>query len=131
MDNNNQQPSTNPDKPKEEPKIDLTMPNGVYFTNSTILAALSYIGPLIIIPFLVGKDDPFVNFHLRQGTVVFGITLILWVIFNFFLLYWLHRLIEILEFGVLILIIIGIINSLQKKEKVLPLVGKIGQQIKI
>jgi len=131
MDNNNQErPPVTPPTP-EEPKVDLTTPSGIYFTNSTILAALSYLGPLIVIPFLVAKDDPLVNFHIRQGLIVFLITAVMWVIFNFIRIYWLHQIIEILEFGVLILIIIGIIYSLQKKEKELPLVGKFGRQIKI
>ena len=131
MENNNQtNPPTNPTNP-EEPKIDLSTPSGIYFTNSTILAALSYLGPLIVIPYLIAKDNPFVKFHIKQGLVVFLITAIMWVIFNFFRIYWLHQIIEILEFGVLILIIIGIIYSLQKKEQELPLIGKFGQQIKI
>ena len=131
MDNNNQErPPVTPPTP-EEPKVDLTVPNGMYFTNSTILASLSYLGPLVVIPFLMGRENPFVNFHVKQGLVVFVITVILMVMFNLFRIFWLHQIIEILEFGVLILIIIGIIYSLQKKEKELPLVGKFGRQIKI
>lgn len=97
--------------------------------NSTLMGVLSYLGILIIIPFLMAKNKPFVKFHLKQGLVLIVIEIILWVAMKMF---WpIHQLISLLELGVLILIIIGIINVVQRKEKELPLVGSFSKHINI
>ena len=36
-------------------------------TKSKVLACLSYLGILILIPFIAARDDEFVQFHVRQG----------------------------------------------------------------
>jgi len=38
---------------------------------SNLIAILSYFGLLFLIPMLVVKDDPFVQFHAKQGLVLF------------------------------------------------------------
>lgn len=35
-----------------------------------LLAAVSYLGALFIIPVILGEDDEFVAFHVRQGAVM-------------------------------------------------------------
>lgn len=45
------------------------------------LAVLGYLGPLFIIPVKVKRDSMFVQFHGRQGGVLFG----LWFIYTFIL----------------------------------------------
>ncbi len=37
---------------------------------SRLMAAFSYLGVLCFVPLLFGRDDPFVNFHARQGLVI-------------------------------------------------------------
>lgn len=37
---------------------------------SRVMAALSYAGILCFVPLLFGKNDEFVNFHARQGVVL-------------------------------------------------------------
>ena len=44
------------------------------------MACLSYIGPLFLIPLLGRKDSGFAQFHAKQGLVLFGLDIILWVI---------------------------------------------------
>ena len=42
-----------------------------------VLAALSYLWILSIIILLIKKDSPFVQFHAKQGTVIFAATVII------------------------------------------------------
>ena len=37
---------------------------------SRLMAAISYLGILCFVPLLFNRDDPFVNFHARQGMVL-------------------------------------------------------------
>ena len=34
------------------------------------MAVLSYIGPLVIVSYIVANNDPFVKFHIKQGLVL-------------------------------------------------------------
>jgi|SRR3989344_3979678 len=95
-------------------------------SNNVVMAVLSYLGILIIIPFLTdAKKDPFVKFHMKQGLVL----IIIWVIvgiahsmfwripfFSFFAG-------SLLNLGAVVLMVIGIINAAGGKMKELPLVG--------
>lgn len=37
-----------------------------------LMAALSYVGVLVLVPLLVRRDDPFVRWHAQQGLVLLG-----------------------------------------------------------
>ena len=94
---------------------------------NTLMAAISYLGPLVILSYLIAKDDSFVKFHVRQGAVLFGIEIALSVITSMF--WGLFMLGQIVNLGALILSIIGIANAVQNKEKELPLVGHLAVNI--
>ena len=97
--------------------------------NQTLMGVLAYLGPLVIIPFLSAKDDSFVKFHIKQGLVLLVIEIALWLAMSIF---WpLRPIFGILQLGVLVLIIIGIINVVQKKEKNLPIVGSFVNKVNI
>lgn len=89
------------------------------------MGILAYLGILIIIPFLVAKNDQFVKFHLKQGLLLFIIELILWFVGYSYILWQLWPLIELLNLCVLILAIMGIVNVAQGKEKELPFIGSL------
>ncbi len=97
---------------------------GSHQTN-ILMGVLAYLGPLVIVSYLVAKDDHFVKFHIKQGLVVFCIEVLVWILSSMF--YWhvsgMYMLIQLLNLATLILSIIGIVNVVQKKEKELPLVG--------
>lgn len=40
-----------------------------------VMALMSYLGVLVFVPLMMNRDDPFVNFHARQGLIIwiFGI----------------------------------------------------------
>ena len=97
--------------------------------NQKLMGVLAYLGPLVIISFIVEKKDPFVKFHIKQGIVLLVIEIALWVAMNIF---WpLMPIFGLLQLGVLILVIIGIINVTQNKEKNLPVVGSFASMVKI
>ena len=98
-----------------------------------IMAVFAYLWILIIIPFLTdAKDDAFVKYHLKQGLALIIFELIGWVA-GWFLIFipvlgwfimWLWWIAE------LILVIIGIVNVLNGKEKELPFIGHYGANFK-
>ena len=99
------------------------------FSQKSLIAAASYLGPLIVIPFLTNKEDPFTKFHIKQGLVLFIAYLILWVFSGFMFVMW--QIMQLINLGLFILSLIGIVNTLQRKEKELPLVGQFGSKINI
>lgn len=94
-----------------------------------IIAILSYLGILVIIPLLAVKNDEFVKFHTRQGLVLFiaevATTMVAWVP----IIGWIGS--PILYIIWLVLAIIGIMNVLQGEKKELPLIGKFAEKFKI
>jgi len=111
---------------KQIPTIDFT--NGKANKNAA-MAVLSYLGPLIIVSYIVANKDPFVKFHIKQGLVLLVIEVAIWIIGSHIWMLW--PLLYLVNIGVLILAIIGIINAVQSREKLLPLVGKYASYFKI
>lgn len=102
--------------------------------NNKVMAVLSYIGILVLVPIFAAKDSPFARFHANQGLilflaeVIFGVAnMILTVIFAFLgqiaLLWTIVAFLVYIAF--LVLLILGIINAAQGQAKELPLIGKI------
>jgi uncharacterized membrane protein len=102
--------------------------------NNKVMAVLSYIGILVLVPIFAAKDSPFARFHANQGLilflaeVIFGVAnVILTVIFAFLgpiaLLWSIVAFLVYIAF--LVLLILGIINAAQGQAKELPLIGKI------
>lgn len=87
----------------------------------TILAILAYLGPLVIVSYLIDNNDPFVKFHIKQGLVLLTIEAIAWALS---MLFWLFSpFAGIINVATLILAIIGIINVVNNRQKELPVVG--------
>ncbi len=98
--------------------------------NKTLMSVLAYIGPLVLIPFLTSKEDPFVKFHIKQGLVLLVIEIAVMVIGNM-LMWFLYPVIGIINIALLILSIFGIVNAIQGKEKDVPLVGQFSKHVNI
>ena len=97
--------------------------------NRTLMGVLAYLGPLVIVPYVSAKDDPFVKFHIKQGIVLLVIEIVLWLATSMF--YALYSISGLLQLVVLIYAVWGIVNVVQKKEKELPFIGSFAKQIKI
>jgi uncharacterized membrane protein len=93
--------------------------------NTTLMGVLAYLGPLVIVPYLMAKENAFVQFHVKQGFVLFGIELAIYVLsgFVFMSIMILWPILSLLNLGCLVLSIVGIIYVVQKKREPLPLVG--------
>lgn len=95
---------------------------------NTGMAILAYI--IFFIPLLTdSKKDPFVKYHVKQGLVIF-LGWVLVGILGMFLpwgFWWLERL---LDLGLFILMIMGIISASKGEQKPLPVIGKIGEGFK-
>lgn len=97
--------------------------------DNKLIAILSYIGVLCLIPLLLKKDDEFVFFHAKQGLVLFIAEVITTFVAVIPILGWIIAPIAGLIW--FILSIIGIINVLGGDKKELPILGKYADKIKI
>ena len=109
--------------------------------NGKLMALLSYIGILALIPYFAEKENKYVRFHAIQGlnlliinlvvsaasfvvaivaTVLFIIPVIGWILG--FLLYLVIGLVPV---GLFVISILGIVYSLQGNAKELPIVNQI------
>jgi uncharacterized membrane protein len=60
-----------------------TGPTGTVSPNRTIMLVLAYLGPLAVIPLVVEKNDPEVQWHAKHGLVLFVAEIILIVVLMF------------------------------------------------
>lgn len=96
-----------------------------------LMGILCYIGPLVIIPYMTTLDNSFVKYHVKQGIVLFGFEIVIYIIGSMFLFSGFYPIIVLLNLGTLILSIIGIVNVIGKKETPLPLIGQLADKVKI
>ncbi len=103
--------------PPQEPKKEIN-----------VMALISYIGPLCLIPLLTKDQDEFVRFHMKQGFVLFileaAVSIILSVFPPFWAIGW------IFNIAWLILSILGIMNVVKNEKKELPIIGKHANRFK-
>ncbi len=86
-------------------------------SNNVGMAVLSYLGILILIPFLMkAQNDPFVKFHMKQGIVLIVVDIV-------------AMFVPFLGIVSLIFAIIGIMNAINKKQEELPLIGQFSQHV--
>jgi len=99
--------------------------------NRALMGILSYIGILVLIPLLsgAGKKDSFVRFHIKQGLVLLVIIAIIWFLGYTQIPFWI--VFQLINIGVFILSIVGIVNVVNKKEVELPVVGRFAKYFKI
>ena len=93
-------------------------------SQNTLMALLAYI--VFFIPLLTdAKNDEFVKYHVKQGLVVFLIGIAVAVLSPFiWMISWL------LQLGLLVLVVLGIVNALNGKQEPLPVVGGLAEKFK-
>ncbi|TSC70423.1 MAG: hypothetical protein CEO12_357 [Parcubacteria group bacterium Gr01-1014_46] len=97
--------------------------------NNMVMGILSYLGPLVLIPYLTVKDNDFVKFHSRQGLVLFGIEVIVWLLGS--MMYSMWMITNLLNLATLILTVIGIVNVVQGNKKELPVIGGLAKNFNL
>ena len=91
-----------------------------------IYAVLCYIGILIVVPLLVKKDDPYVNWHIKQGIVVLAI-----IIGSLIASAWIERLGNLMFLLILIVDLIAAVQALMGRRWKIPLIGDIANKFNI
>ena len=128
---------------KQETPVSQTPPTsgGQKMDEGKVMGILSYLSILCLIPLFTKKDDDFVYFHAKQGLVLFGFEIVVYVIYRIIvgmligsIVGWgmlsIWSLIFLVDLGLLVLAIMGIINVVQNKKKELPLIGKFARNLK-
>ncbi len=123
-------PPVNTEVVPNEPEKSAVPASDYTFNETTIMAALSYLGPLVLVPFLTKKDNPFIMFHVKQGLVLFGILLVVMFVDNI-TFGMLTPVTMFINLGLLVLSVIGILNALKQKEVAIPLTGRFADKIKL
>lgn len=91
-----------------------------------IFAALCYIGVLVLVPLLMKKDDPYVNWHIKQGLVVLAI-----IIVSLVASAWIERVGNLLFLVTMIVNIIALVQALMGRQWKIPLIGTLATKFKI
>ncbi len=97
--------------------------------DNKVLAVISYLPPLCLVPLLLKKDSPYAKFHGIQGLVL----LIAWIassaIMIIPILGWIAGFVGYV--ACTILTIVGLINSWQGEMKELPWIGKYAKSLNL
>ena len=88
-----------------------------------LMAILSYVGVLSLVPYLAEKDNKWVRYHAIQGVNLFIIEVIFYIIRVIPILGWIVGWLG--SIVTLVISIIGIVNACNGEAKELPIVGKI------
>ena len=86
--------------------------------HNKLLAALSYVSILFLVPLLFAQDDEFAKFHAKQGARLFVCNAIGSILGSVFSIGWVVNLL------LLYLMVVGIRNALNDKWEALPYIGK-------
>lgn len=99
-------------------------------TKEKVLAAVAYIPfpPLFLIPLLAGGNDSFVEFHGKQGLIVFLVWFALWIL-------GLIPIIAIVAYigfvALIVLAIVALVEACLGKRWELPLLGRWAKKLKL
>ncbi len=113
------------------PENNSQLPSGVPMNTAQhrkLMGILSYLGILVVIPLILAKDDPFVKFHIKQGLVLLIVDILAWFVLSSFL-WQLWMLAQLINLGIFILDIMGIVHVIQGKEQELPLIGSLARSL--
>lgn len=94
-------------------------------------AFLSYLWILSVIILLVKKDSPYAHYHAKQGSALFIISIITTFIDAFMPYAVIGFVLWIVQMGVWVLVIVGIINVLNGRKKPLPIIGAMVEDLKL
>ena len=93
--------------------------------DNSFLAAIGYIWILCFIPLFLKRSSKFAQFHAKQGLILFIVEIIGWLVFWIPLIGWL------LFLAILVLAIMGIMNTLQGVWWEMPYLGKYAKRVNL
>lgn len=102
--------------------------------NDKLVAAMAYLGILVVVAFFMERKTQFVRYHLGQGATLFAVEILYGILYQLLAvtvlmvswrLYLIVRIVGYAAFVFPVLSVIGIINVVNGQEKELPVIGKI------
>lgn len=90
-------------------------------SSNKVMAVLSYLGILVLIPLLAAKDSKYARFHVNQGLILVICAVVSFAVSK---IPGLAFIAWILNLAIFILAVIGIINAVKGQAKELPYIGK-------
>lgn len=97
--------------------------------NSKVMSILAYLGPLVIVAYILAAKDPLAKFHIKQGLVLLIVWLAIWVLT--YIVPFFAPVAMLIQLGIVVLSVLGIINVVNNKEAELPVVGKFAHIINL
>lgn len=92
--------------------------------NDKLFGAMAYIWILFLIPLLLKNNNQLVQFHAKQGMLLFICWLIGWLFF------WLPFVGALLYLAIILISALGIIAVIQGRYWEIPVIGRYAQKIK-
>ncbi|MBU1037185.1 hypothetical protein KKF32_04085 [Patescibacteria group bacterium] len=90
-----------------------------------IIASISYLWILCLIPLFLKRSSKFAQFHAKQGLILFIVEIVGWLVFWIPIIGWL------LGLAILVIAILGIVNAWQGNYWEMPILGKYAQKINL
>lgn len=90
-----------------------------------VMAFLSYLGILFLIPLLAKKDSPYCQYHAKQGLVLFIAGFIVGFVVWIPIIGWAAGIV------LFVLWLMGVINVLSGKTQPIPLIGQFAEKMKL
>lgn len=113
------------DTPQPETAPQATERSAPGFEQAKSTVWLSYLGILFLVPLLTLKENAFAKFHVKQGIVLTILGVAIWIIAWIPIVGWLIGL--VVWIYILVMIIMGIVNSLSGKYWKMPVLGGLAQ----
>ncbi|KKT22133.1 MAG: hypothetical protein UW06_C0018G0004 [Parcubacteria group bacterium GW2011_GWE1_43_8] len=93
-------------------------------SDDKVFAAMSYLWVLCLLPLLMKRNRPFVQFHAKQGFLLFLFEVVIWVLMFIPPLYFIGML------AAVVLSIMGLVSAITGKEWEMPVLGKYAKSLK-
>lgn len=113
--------------PKAAEPTPIADPNDV--TNNKVWAILAYI--IFFLPLIFAKESKFAIYHAQQGLVLFIVAIIINIIGSVIPILGWFIILPLGNIFILVLALIGIVNSAKGLMKELPLIGQYGKSFKL
>ncbi len=110
---------------ESSPEIKLKPEEQKDIEENKVIAALSYLWILFLVPLLLKRQSKFVQFHAKQGLVLF----IVEIIGSF--IYWIPVIGWALFIAVLVFSIYGLVQALAGKYWEMPILGEYAKKINL
>ena len=127
-------PETQPEGASSDATSTETSGDGI--DHSALMGILCYLGPLVFIPYITDRENPFIKFHIKQGLALFAVAVVsyfagMFLMFIPFINLLLIPFILLFNLFLLVLVVLGIVHVVKGEQKTLPLIGSLAKKFNI